>query len=274
MSMASERSATFRRLHESGCFVIPNPWDAGSARVLQSLGFKALATTSAGLAWSLGRRDNRVSLLEVIEHAKAVNAAVEIPVNVDFEDGFTAEPARLAQNVQQLLTTGIAGLSIEDSTRNAPEPLYDFELAVERVIAAREAIDNSGTGTLLTARSEGFIVNRPDIDETIRRLVAFSAAGADCLYAPGIQRLAHIKAVVEAVAPKPVNILVWSGFTTVEQLAELGVRRISTGGALARAAWTGFFGAAREIAEKGTFGGFDQSVAGSEIEVTFRPDAD
>ena len=244
---------TFRRLHESGCFLIPNPWDIGSARLLARLGFPALATTSSGFAWSLGRADNQVTLDQALEHFRAVSAAVTIPVNADFEGGFAVEPEAVGANVARAVATGIAGVSIEDSTGNAANPLFDFPLALDRVRAARAAIDRSATGVLLTARSEGFITNRPDLAETIRRLTAFAEAGADCLYAPGLRDLGDIRAVVHAVAPKPVNVLVGSGFTTVKELAGLGVRRISVGGALARAAWTGFIAAANEIAEQGTF---------------------
>ncbi len=246
------RCQAFSRLHEAGCFVMPNPWDVGSARLLAQLGFPALATTSSGFAWSLGRPDNRVSLAEALAHFRAVAASVELPVNGDFEDGFAIDPDGVAANVAAATATGVAGLSIEDSTGDPADPLFDFDLAVERVRAARRAIDESGTGVLLTGRSEGFIVGRPDLPETLRRLRAYAAAGAECLYAPGLRDPADIEAVVEAVAPKPVNVLAGE-FTTVDRLAALGVRRISVGGALARAAWTGFLEAAREVAEHGTF---------------------
>jgi 2-methylisocitrate lyase-like PEP mutase family enzyme len=248
-----DRCRVFRELHQSGCFVIPNPWDIGSARLLAQLGFPALATTSSGFAWSLGRADNGVSIEEALTHFRSIAHAVEIPVNADFEGGFATEPAAVGANVAAATTTGIAGLSIEDSTGDRSAPLFDFALAVERVRAARRAIDDSGTGILLTGRSEGFIVGRPDLAETIRRLSAYADAGADCLYAPGIRTMAEIAAVVKAVGPKPVNVLVGSDFATVAQLADAGVRRISVGGALARVAWSGFLQAAREIAEQGTF---------------------
>jgi 2-methylisocitrate lyase-like PEP mutase family enzyme len=253
MSPSADSRAFFRRLHESGCFVMPNPWDVGSARVLEQLGFPALATTSSGLAWSLGRRDNNVSRDETIAHLRAVAGAVDVPVNADFENGFATRPGEVADNVRIATTTGIAGLSIEDSTGNDADPLFEFTLSVERIAAARRAIDESGTGILLTARSEGFIVGRPDLAETIRRLTAYAEAGADCLYAPGLSSTNDVAAVVQAVAPKPVNVLVSTNFTTVADLASLGVRRISVGGALARAAWGGFLYAASEIAEHGTF---------------------
>ena len=269
MSNAADRCREFRRLHEAGCFVIPNPWDVGSAKLLAQLGFKALATTSAGFAWSLGRRDNQVTLEQALGLLKAVAAAVAVPVNADFEGGFAAEPADVATNVTSACGTGIAGLSIEDSTGDANRPLFDFDLAVARVRAARRAIDDSGTGVLLTGRSEGFIVGRPDLAETIRRLTAYAEAGADCLYAPGIRTKDDIAAVVKAVAPKPVNVLVGSDFTTVAELAQLGVRRISVGGALARAALGGFLAAAKEIAEHGTFTQLAKAVPFAEIEQAF-----
>lgn len=259
--MPSEKTIAFRRLHESGCFVIPNPWDVGSARALAGLGFRALATTSSGFAASLGRRDHEVSLAEMLAHFQAMAASVDVPVSGDFEGGFAIDPTAVASNVAAAAATGIAGLSIEDSTRDASHPLFDFTLAVERIKAARHAINESGTGIVLTARSEGFIAGRPDRAETIRRLTAYAEAGADCLYAPGIRTRDDIAAVVKAVRPKPVNVLAFSDFTTVAELAELGVRRISVGGALARAAWTGFLAAAQQIADKGTFSAFTQIVS-------------
>lgn len=265
----SDRMRTFRRLHESGCFVIPNPWDVGSARLLTRLGFSALATTSSGFAWSLGRADNRVSLEEALAHLRAIARAVELPVNADFEGGFATEPVSVGANVAMAVTTGIAGLSIEDSTGDPSHPLFDFALAVERIGAARRAIDDSGSGVLLTGRSEGFLVGRPDLRETIRRLTAYAEAGAECLYAPGIRTMEDIASVVAAVAPKPVNVLVGSDFATVAELARAGVRRISVGGALARAAWSGFLEAAREIAEQGTFTSLARAVPFDRINRAF-----
>jgi methylisocitrate lyase len=269
MSQTTDRCRVFSQLHQSGCFVIPNPWDLGSARLLAQLGFPALATTSSGLAWSLGRPDNQVPLEQVLAHLRSIAASVDVPVNADFEGGFAIEPAAVGANVSAATATGIAGLSIEDFTGNESDPLFDFTLAVERIRAARQAIDDSRTGILLTGRSEGFIVGRPDLAETIRRLTAYAEAGADCLYAPGIRSKADIAAVVKAVAPKPVNVLVGGDFTTVEKLAELGVRRISVGGALARAAWTGFLQAAKEIAAHGTFTGLARAVPFAEINRAF-----
>ena len=207
----TQRWEEFRRLHREGCFVIPNPWDVGSARVLVQLGFRALATTSSGFAWSLGRADNHVRLEDALAHFYAIASAVEVPVNADFEGGFAVEPVHVVANVKRATETGIAGLSIEDSSGDAADPLFPFSLSVERIQAAREAIDESGTEVVLTGRSEGFIAGRPDLDETLRRLKAYADAGADCLYAPGIKSAAEIRAVVEAVAPKPVNVLAYAG---------------------------------------------------------------
>lgn len=265
----NSRITAFRKLHEAGCFVIPNPWDLGSARRLVQFGFPALATTSSGFAWSLGRSDNHASLDETLAHLRLIAAGVAVPVNADFEGGFAVEPEQVGANVTAATATGIAGLSIEDSTGNPDAPLFDRQLSIERIQAARRAIDAGGEGTLLTARSEGFIVGRPDIAETIRRLTAYAEAGADCLYAPGIRSPSEIAAVVKAMAPKPVNVLVGSDFTTVQQLADMGVRRISVGGALARTAWTGFLQAAREIAEHGTFNGLAKATPFSEINEAF-----
>ena len=259
----TDRIREFHRLHLSGCFVIPNPWDQGSARLLAQLGFPALATTSSGFAWTMGRPDNGVTLEDALAHYRAVAAAVDVPVSADFEHGFAAAPEAVARNVAAAAQTGIAGLSIEDSTGDAAEPLFEFDLAVERVRAARRAIDALGNGVLLTGRSEGFVVGRPDLVETIRRLTAYAAAGADCLFAPGIRTVADITAIIRAVAPKPVNVLVGSDWTTVARMAELGVRRISTGGALARSAWAGFLPAAKEIAAHGTFAALAKATAQS-----------
>jgi 2-methylisocitrate lyase-like PEP mutase family enzyme len=257
MSIRDDRIAEFRRLHSSGCFVVPNPWDAGTAKFLEGLGFKALATTSAGLAWTLGLADGRVTLEHALEHLRLVADAVTVPVNADFEGGYAVDPTEVAANVKLAAATGIAGLSIEDSSGDPQDPLFDFDLAVARVAAARRAIDESGTGILLTARSEGFVVGRPDIHETVRRLQAYAEAGADCLYAPRIDEIDHVTAIVSAVAPKPVNLLINAPFMTVPEAAQLGVRRISVGGTLARTAWGGFVRAAREIADDGTFSEFE-----------------
>jgi 2-methylisocitrate lyase-like PEP mutase family enzyme len=270
MTPLSDRYEVFRRLHESGCFVIPNPWDVGSARNPSCTSTRALATTSSGFAWSTGRADNCITVDEALDHFRAIAASVDVPVNGDFEGGFAIEPAGVAINVTRAVATGIAGVSIEDSTGDSSKPLFDFDLSVERIHAARQAIDRSGTRVLLTGRSEGFIVGRPDLKETIRRITAYAEAGADCLYAPGIRSHDDIVAVVNAVRPKPVNVLVGADFATVEQLAKMGVRRISVGGALARAAWTGFLTAATEIATQGTFKTLGEAVPFAEIDRRFQ----
>jgi 2-methylisocitrate lyase-like PEP mutase family enzyme len=252
----SEKVEDFHRLHAEGCFLMPNPWDVGSAVALERMRFEALATTSAGHAWTLARPDNGVLRDEALEHLRQLAGAVDVPLNADFEGGFADHPEGVASNVELAVTTGIAGLSIEDSTGDADAPLYPFELAVARIRAARRAIDKSGTGVLLTGRSEGFVVGRPDLEETVRRLKAYADAGADCLYAPRISTTDEISAVVAAVAPKPVNLLANEPFITVSEAASLGVRRISVGGTLARTAWAGFLGAAQEIAAEGTFSRF------------------
>ena len=249
----SPKIAEFHRLHQSGCFVMPNPWDRGSAIYLQKLGFKALATTSAGFAWSVGKADNAVTVDQVLGHLKKIATTVSLPVNADFEGGYARDPQGVAANVERAVSTGVAGLSIEDSTGDKNVPLFDFGLAVERIQAARAAIDKTRSGVVLTGRSEGFFVGKPDIKDTIKRLEAYAAAGADRLYAPGIRTKEDISAVVNAVAPKPVNLLVHGNWITVAQAAELGVRRISIGGALARKTWNALTTAAQEIAEKGTF---------------------
>jgi len=269
VSELDERCRIFHRLHESGCFVIPNPWNVGSARLLVQLGFKALATTSSGFAWSLGRADGGVSVDEVLAHLRELSAAVPLPISADFEGGFARDPQGVARNVASAAATGIAGLSIEDSSGDSANPLFDFPLALERIHAAREAIGTSGHRLVLTARSEGFVRGRPDLTETIRRLVAYKEAGADCLFAPGLRNTSDIKAIVDAVAPKPVNVLMGSDFATVATLGELGVRRISVGGALARAAWSGFLQAAREISEDGTFQSLGRAISGGDMNKQF-----
>ena len=267
----ADKRRTFRELHAAGCFVIPNPWDAGSARYLQSLGFKALATTSSGFAWSQARADNGVERDTVLAHLAAMVAATDLPINADFESGFARDAAGVAQSVRLAVETGVAGLSIEDSTGDTAAPLHDLEVAVERMRAARGAIDKAGGDTLLVGRAEGFLVGRPDLTETIARLTAYANAGADCLYAPGIRTREHIRAVVEAVAPKPVNLLIgWPSDMTVADAAALGVRRISVGGALARSAWGGFMRTAAQIAKDGTFGGFASAASGADLNALFR----
>ena len=272
MSPADKRQA-FRRLHESGCFVIPNPWNVGTARYLQGLGFEALATTSSGFAHSIGYSDGDVTRDMVLAHFREIAQAADVPVNADFENGFADDPDGVAANVKLCAETGVAGLSIEDYTGNDADPLYPFDLAVARMRAARKAIDESGSGVLLTGRSEGFIHGRPDLAETVRRLKAYGEAGADCLYAPGIKTREQIETVVQAVAPKPVNFLNSGAFGfTVNDLAAMGVRRISVGGTLARVAMHAFVKSARAIAEQGTFDSFGGVISNPELNKFFHDD--
>ena len=266
-----DKRRAFRQLHETGCFVIPNPWDVGSALYLQSLGFKALATTSSGFAWSRGRADNAISRDMALAHLQDMVAATDLPVNADFESGFATDAAGVGESVRLAVETGVAGLSIEDSTGDAAKPLFDLDAAVERVRAARKAIDKAGGDTLLVGRAECFLVGRPNLDETIQRLKAYAHAGADCLYAPGIAATEDIAAIVAAIAPKPVNLLVGSASKlTLKEISALGVRRVSVGGALARSAWGGFMRAARSIAEHGTFDEFASAASGRELNVLFK----
>jgi 2-methylisocitrate lyase-like PEP mutase family enzyme len=267
----ADKRRSFRRLHESGCFVIPNPWDVGSARYLQGLGFKALATTSSGFAWSHGHRDGAMSRDRVLEHLAGMVEATNLPINADFENGFAPDASGVAESVHLAVQTGVAGLSIEDSTGDPAKPLFDDAEAIERIRAARHAIDKAGTDTMLIGRAECFLAGRPDIDFAIARLRAYSNAGADCLYAPGIRSSEHIAAVVAAVAPKPVNLLVGFGADlTMSQIAALGVRRVSVGGALARSAWGGFMRAANLILEQGRFDGFAEAASGKTLNTFFR----
>ncbi len=269
----ADKRLTFRKLHEAGCFVIPNPWDVGSARFLQGLGFKALATTSSGFAWSQGHADNAITREMALAHLQELVAATDLPINADFENGFAPDAAGVAQSVRMAVDTGVAGLSIEDSTGNAAQPLFELGEAVERMRAARSAIDQTGGDTLLVGRAECFLVGRPDLIETICRLKAYSEAGADCLYAPGLRTPEQIAAAVAAVAPKPFNLLVGTASElTVPAIAALGVRRISVGGALARSAWGGFLRAAKALAEHGTFGAFADAAPGNELNAFFRDD--
>jgi 2-methylisocitrate lyase-like PEP mutase family enzyme len=276
MANFDQRRAAFRKLHESGCFVIPNPWDAGTARYLRHLGFKALATTSSGFSFSkaLPDMDWAVPVDMALGHIAEIVAATELPVNADFESGYAHEPEGVAENVRRCVAAGVAGLSIEDATGDKERPLYQLDRAVERIRAARAAIDASGADVLLTARAECFLVGHPEpLKESLRRLAAYAAAGADVLYAPGPRKREDIRAIVDAVAPKPVNVLMGSNIgITVSDLAGLGVRRISVGSSLSRAAWTGFIRAAKLIAEDGSFAGFDGTIAFAELNGFFRED--
>src|SRR6201987_5672077 len=250
MLTSADKRAAFHKLHEKGCFIIPNPFDVGSAKALAHLGFKAIASTSAGFAWAIGKADNRVTIDDVCDHLTALCAAVDIPVNADFEGGFAVEPAKVAANVARAAKTGVAGLSIEDSTGDKANPLYERALAVERIRASRAAIDADKSGVMLVGRCEAFLWGQNDLKLVIDRLLAYADAGADCLYAPGIKTKEEISAVVKAVHPKPVNLLIGASGLSLDEVAALGVRRVSVGGSLARMAWGGFMRAARGMAEK------------------------
>ncbi len=266
----SDKRKTFFQLHQSGCFVIPNPWDVGSARFLQSLGFKALATTSSGFAWSQGRPDCGISLEMALDHLRHIVAATDVPVNADFQNGFAHDPQAVGEHVRQAIATGIAGVSIEDSTGEQARPLYDLDTSVARIRAARSAIDKAGGDVLLVGRAECFVAGRPDLPETLARLKAYAQAGADCLFAPGLRTRDQITAVVAAVAPKPVNLLVGApGEFTVAQIGALGVRRISVGGALARAAWGAFMLSARAIAQQGSFEALREAPSHGQLDSLF-----
>jgi 2-methylisocitrate lyase-like PEP mutase family enzyme len=269
----AQRRARFRQLHEQGCFLLPNPWDLGSARWLQGLGFAALATTSSGFAWSVARPDNQISREAVLAHLRGLVESTELPINADFENGFGADAAAVHDSVRLAVQTGVAGLSIEDSTGDAHRPLFEMSEAVARLQAARRAIDAEGGDALLVGRAECFLVGQPDLAQTLARLQAYAEAGADVLYAPGLRSKEHILAAVQAVAPKPLNLLIgWPTDWTVDEVAALGVRRISIGGALARAAWGGFQRAAQALAQ-GKFSGFADAASGAELNAFFSPTA-
>jgi 2-methylisocitrate lyase-like PEP mutase family enzyme len=267
----SARRRAFRRLHESGCFVIPNPWDAGSAKYLQKLGFQAVATTSSGAAWSCGKADGQMTVGEVLAHLREMAEATRLPVNADFEAGFADDAAGVARNVRLAVDTGVAGISIEDSTGDAAAPIRDLAVSVERIRAARSAIDEAGGEAMLVGRAENFLWGRTDLDDTVRRLKAYADAGADCLYAPGLKTREQITAVVQAVAPKPLNLLIGgTSDLTLRDAEAMGVRRISVGGALARSAWGGFMRAAQQIANEGRFDGFAGAASGMELNALMR----
>ena len=270
-SMQTSAAAKFRALHESGCFVLPNPWDIGTAKYLERLGFKALATTSAGFAFSRGKPDGAVPRDEMLAHIRDIVQATSLPVNADFMAGYADDPEDVAANVRLCLATGVAGLSIEDSTADAP--LYEKKLAIERIRAARAAIDSSETDVVLTGRCEAWLVRHPDsLRIALDRLTAYAEAGADCLYPPGVSNPDEIAQIVRTVAPKPVNVLV-SGFNhqlTVSELADLGVRRISAGSGLALAAWGAFLRAAQDIKTNGTFNLLADSAPSADLNELFR----
>ena len=268
MKTIEAKRAEFRKLHESGCFAIPNPWDIGSAKYLQHLGFKAIATTSAGFAFSRGMPDGSVKRDDMLDHIRELVEATDIPVNADFENGYADDPNWCAENARLCAETGVAGLSIEDAADRKESPIYDVDLAVERIRAVREALH--GTGVLLVGRAEGFLVGREKLDQVIKRLVKYSEAGAECLYAPGFKDLDSNKAIVEAVAPKPVNLLIGGpGGLTMRDAEEIGARRVSVGGAFARAAWGGFIRSAKELMEQGTFDALKHAASYAELQELF-----
>jgi len=275
MSSAKQTSITakFRKMHESGCFVLPNPWDIGTAIYLENLGFEALATTSAGFAFSRGRADGGVPRDEMLAHIREIVEATTLPVNADFLSGYADEPEGIAANVRLCVGTGVAGLSIEDNTGRTDAPLYEKKLAIDRIRAARSAIEASGDAVVLTGRCEAWLVNHPEPFRTVLdRLAAYAEAGADCLYAPGVSKPDEIAQIVKAVAPKPVNVLV-SGFNhqlSLSQLADLGVRRISVGSGLALAAWGTFLRAAKDIKTNGTFNLLANGAAFADLNELFR----
>ena len=269
----SDKRRQFRALHEAGCFAIPNPWDIGSARMLQGLEFKALATTSSGFAWSTGHADNTITRNMALAHLREIASATDLPINADYENGFGRDAEEVGESVRLAVETGVAALSIEDSTGDAAQPLFDLDAACERLAAARKAIDQNGGDVMLVGRAECFLVGRPDLEETIARLKAYAQAGADCLYAPGLKTREQIVAVVKAVAPKPVNLLAGPALgMTMAEIAALGVRRVSVGGAMARAAWGGFLRAARQLADEGEFEGFEGAANGQELNDFFSAD--
>ncbi|MCF7750180.1 isocitrate lyase/phosphoenolpyruvate mutase family protein [Bacillus subtilis subsp. subtilis] len=264
------RRRAFADLHAEGCFVLPNPWDVGSARYLHSLGFHALASTSSGVAWSQGKPDGALTLDATLAHLRDLAAATPLPVNADFGDGFGSDVAGVEDAVARAIATGVAGVSIEDASSNPDQPLRPLQEAVARLRAARRAIDRSGQDVLLVGRAENFFVGRPDLDDAITRLRAYADAGADCLYAPGISSREQIQAVVAAVAPKPVNLLVGSALPfTLQDIAAMGVRRVSVGGAMARSAWGGMMRASQLLAEQGRFDGFADAAPGAVLNQLF-----
>ncbi|RTL50210.1 MAG: isocitrate lyase/phosphoenolpyruvate mutase family protein [Bradyrhizobiaceae bacterium] len=270
MAVSTEQKrAQFRSLHQSGCFVLPNPWDAGTAKMLAGMGYKALASTSSGFAWSNGKPDSAVSCEDVLAHLTALCAATDLPVNADFEAGYSGTAQGVGANVRRAVATGVAGVSIEDATGDPAAPLFDVDVAVERIRAARAAIDATGENVMLIGRCEGFLLGETDIGKVIARLAAYSEAGADCLYPPGVKTREHIELVVKALAPKPVNILMGAPGMSVSELAALGVRRISVGGAMARTAWTAFLRASKDIIENGSFAQFGHAISYAELNGMF-----
>ena len=265
---STEKRAAFRTLHNEGCFVLPNPWDAGSARILQHLGFEALASTSTGYAWSTGRPDYAVTLQDVVEHLTVLCKLVDLPVNADFENGFASDPSMLVSNVTLAIQTGVAGLSIEDRKFGDIGSLYDTPVAVERMKAARKAIDDSGEDVVLVGRTEGLLIDSSEVTKAIDKLVALADAGADCLYAPGVRSKGDISAMVSAVAPKPLNVLAMGSDVSFSEFADLGVRRVSVGGALALVSWNAMMDAAQKL-KAGSFGGPVTGITGRQLNAIF-----
>jgi 2-methylisocitrate lyase-like PEP mutase family enzyme len=266
-TVTAKRDA-FRKLHEHGCFVLPNPWDVGSARILQHMGFAALASTSSGFAWTMGRPDYAVTRDDVLHHLASLCDAVDLPVNADFESGFAATPEGVAANVVLAIQTGVSGLSIEDRKIEAISELYSVDVAVERIRAARKAIDQNGSNVILVARTESLLIDPSAVTTAIDKLVAFAEAGADCLYAPGVRGRTDVTAMVRAVAPKPVNVLALEPGISVAELADLGARRISVGGALARIAWSAMVATAEQI-KAGSFNGLNSGTTGGQLNEIF-----
>jgi 2-methylisocitrate lyase-like PEP mutase family enzyme len=264
----AEKRASFRALHKEGCFILPNPWDVGSARMHQHLGFSALASTSTGFAWTMGKPDYAMTRDNVLGHLRSLCGAVDLPVNADFESGFAVEPDGVAENIRLAIDTGIAGVSIEDRKLGDRSDLYDEAQSVDRIRAARSAIDASGEDVILVARTEGLLIDSGAISKAIDKLIAFAEAGADCLYAPGVGKKEDIRAMVQAIAPKPVNVLVMGPGVTAKELADLGVRRISVGGALSLSAW-GAMVAASEKLRAGLFDGLGGATSGGQLNDIF-----
>jgi 2-methylisocitrate lyase-like PEP mutase family enzyme len=268
MSATMERRKRFRAMHETGCFVLPSPWDVGTARMMQQFGFRAIATTSAGLAWSIGRPQYKITFDDVIEHLSSICEKVDLPVTSDFESGFAKDPEGVCINVDVVVDTGIAGLSIEDRDADADRAVYEMRLATERIQAARESIDHFGHNVVLVAQTDGLLINPTSVTSTTDRLVAFAEAGADCLYAPGVKNRQDIASMVRAVAPKPLSVLMMELDLTVAELADLGVRRISVGGSLARIAWDALLSAAHNM-QTSSFDGLKCNTSGSELNDRF-----
>ena len=268
MNATAEKRARFRELHQSGCFVLPNPWDIGSARMMEHLGFSAIATTSSGFAWTMGKPDYAITLDDVLEHLTSLEESTALPINADFESGFARDPETLAANVDLVIETGIAGFSIEDRDVESVDRLYEERLSVERIRAAREAIDHSGSNVVLVARTERLLMDPTAVHLATDTLVALANAGADCLYAPGVRDKKDIAVMVRAVSPKPLNVLAIDNALSVDELADLGVRRISVGGSLAKVGWTAMLSVAKKM-KGGSFTGLAHNIASDDLNAVF-----